>query len=1051
MADEVVKTTLLIDANKALAVIRQINDQMQTTRGAAAQLQKAVSDYSRTLGTSFEKTLADFKALNAQFLSVPQKFTAEGEPIEASRKDITKDVFQEAEALNKTAQAKNAYTTADSKATSANYNFDGSIRQVNKSLAEEALMQQRVAREMNALKTGGQTRTAQGTFGGSIPNFEAQFRSLSTYQSKLKLVQDTIENISKKTGAPIKDVGKELGKSFPTLLKDTNLVSVAVDNLAKKSANLSNSFKSVKQTATQVDLALTKLQKSGKLNFGRDAQQNINSLKDAFKNIKSTTGASFDQIASGMKRMGIESGYVSEALKGVNKEMLQGARGATGFRHNIDLVRTALGTLAAVGIFQILTVITEFFQKGIQSARQFELALYNVANAERILSKQGIGISPQDLRDIVDELQQLAPIFSRVDLTSAVSGIALFTKDLGYTKEQITDLSKAITVLAIRNRAMGLSFEQVQSQVLTGLLTGRAQGIRDLGVSVSESLIQTEALRLGLVKTSKEFDDLTGDVEAQIKAQALLSLVVRSTGDEMQTLDEYLETNDAKLEANKAAWEDLTASAGAFFTTIIPRFDELLGAVQKAVNGVKLLVPVFEAAIKFLFQGLPGKEGYKTFQETFDEIAKERIPQLFPEVPAGMSKMFQEMVGNYLPAAKDTATATLDLQDALNTIDTTKAQNELKDMLKDLEDLQDKMSEKEEDYQLDLARFDEDAARERLDIIEDYNLNVAQAIRKAKLSQKEANDKYRQKELEDERKFQEQMRQLQENFLYNLEDALRERDARQVLRLIDKYNMEKQALINENELRKKAAEENKQREDEERKSNLEETLRTLAEEHAIRLQRFDEESAIKRQRMEEDHAIEMERLRAQLDERIQEAANKIAEEYNVNAEGAQAIYDLLNEYYGTDGALAQLTASGYASMLGQANGFLSALTGVISQYSSMMSAAATIMPAQQSLYDAYNQPGDYEGYAKGGQFIATRPKKIMVGEGGEPELVTVTPLSQLGTGQNGISGANGLNGNNGQTQISVMVDLSPDLEARVIEKSLDGAAEVISQVRRSKA
>jgi hypothetical protein len=373
-----------------------------------------------------------------------------------------------------------------------------------------------------------------------------------------------------------------------------------------------------------------------------------------------------------------------------------------------------------------------------------------------------------------------------------------------------------------------------------------------------------------------------------------------------------------------------------------------------------------------------------------------------------------------------------------------------------------------------LGRFDEDAATDSARAIQDYNQNVEQANRDGKLAQKEANDKYRQKELEDERKFQEDMRKLQEDFLYGLEDALRERDARQVLRLIDKYNMDKTAMENENALRKAAASENKALEDADKKTQLDEKLRVMAEEQTLKMQRMADDSKLKRDRMEEDHKLEMARMQEQLTERLQLAADKMAEELGLNAEGAKAIFDLLSEYYGTDGALAKLTEGGYAAMLGNASGFLGALQGIVGQYQGIMAGmaggagAASTLGARSSYYSTsglnnapvstygldQNKDDEYiPGYAKGGQFIATRPRKIMVGEGGQPELVQITPMSQIATGQGGSSGANGINGfsgQNGQTQISVSVDLSPDLEARVVNKSLDGMTDVISKVRRSK-
>jgi hypothetical protein len=196
-----------------------------------------------------------------------------------------------------------------------------------------------------------------------------------------------------------------------------------------------------------------------------------------------------------------------------------------------------------------------------------------------------------------------------------------------------------------------------------------------------------------------------------------------------------------------------------------------------------------------------------------------------------------------------------------------------------------------------------------------------------------------------------------------------------------------------------------------------------------------------------------------MDERLLEAANKMAEELGLNQEGAQAIYDLLQSYYGTDGSLAALTSQGYAAMLVNAQDFLGGLMGIVGQYQGLMAQMTGMQIYQQSergsipgglgqqIYQQ-SERGSVPRYAKGGQFITTRPTQFIAGEAG-PEMVTVTPLSQIMDSTN-ITGQAGTRGTDGQTQISVTVDLSPDLEARVISKAMDSTAAVVSQVRRGK-
>jgi hypothetical protein len=62
--------------------------------------------------------------------------------------------------------------------------------------------------------------------------------------------------------------------------------------------------------------------------------------------------------------------------------------------------------------------------------------------------------------------------------------------------------------------------------------------------------------------------------------------------------------------------------------------------------------------------------------------------------------------------------------------------------------------------------------------------------------------------------------------------------------------------------------------------------------------------------------------------------------------------------------------------------------------------------------------------------------------------ISITPLNQIASTANSSFSGSGASGMSGQIQIAV--DLSPDLEARVVEKSMNGVGEIITRVNRSK-
>lgn len=131
---------------------------------------------------------------------------------------------------------------------------------------------------------------------------------------------------------------------------------------------------------------------------------------------------------------------------------------------------------------------------------------------------------------------------------------------------------------------------------------------------------------------------------------------------------------------------------------------------------------------------------------------------------------------------------------------------------------------------------------------------------------------------------------------------------------------------------------------------------------------------------------------------------------------------------------------------------INAVNGVLSQLGSLgardMSTPTPtpVIPGSVTRRHTDNRP--IPEFAEGGSLLATRPTTATFGEGG-PELVNFTPLSRVGKNVGKLFGdTSGMGGVNGT--IRVAVDLSPDLTGRIVEQSMDGVAEVLSKVNRSK-
>ena len=83
----------------------------------------------------------------------------------------------------------------------------------------------------------------------------------------------------------------------------------------------------------------------------------------------------------------------------------------------INLVKTALHILVASAIFAVINAFQQLFSMAIKGLRELETATYNLINAERTLSEQGIAITPKGLDETIKKLQELDPLLSRIQAT----------------------------------------------------------------------------------------------------------------------------------------------------------------------------------------------------------------------------------------------------------------------------------------------------------------------------------------------------------------------------------------------------------------------------------------------------------------------------------------------------------------------------------------------------------------------------------------------------------------------------------------------------------
>lgn len=806
----------------------------------------------------------------------------------------------------------------------------------------------------------------------------------------------------------------------------------ALKDVQAAAGNTAAVLDSLKNTVANVFKGFNALDFSKSSNYSK----NITSLMSGIKTISLATGESIQDVGKviGQTFNNIPKVAITDAIKGLNNEL----RGTEGAAHRavrgLDAVRIALGAIVAMIVFQAIQAIQNFFRSAVQGASDLEMGIYRLAKAERSLSEAGIEISPQGMQEGMEELQKQFNFLSNVDITKLLGNVSLLTKELKLNEDQIIQLSKAIVYLNI-NSQENEDILQTSQKVITAMITGQARGVAALGLSFSDNALQAKAMEMGILKAGEAVSKLTDAQKAQVK----LAITIDTAGldnaqQAMQDIIDYENTFEGKTNTLKSTWEDFTASLGQFINPILESFTSIANIAIPKIQAITVTIENLVikwmsymagvyAAIVALFSGGGIQGAIQSFVATFQQNMQVLNDMFFPAS---------------LAEKVDTVTASVDdLTDSMADLQAAMGEAKFDDLLKDLEEFQQKATSLINDFNTKIARMFQDFNLDRKRDLEDYNRDVQQVHDDFARRRAEAEQKYRNNELDAEAKFQERLRQLRERFLYNLEDALHERDARQVLRLIREYQMEKQGLINEEALRKEAAIREHQAEMDRLRQEEADRLRLMAEEFELKQQRAAEDFAIKLERERQEHEQDMADLKTRIDERLKLFAEKLAEELGLREGGADAIYQLLQKYYGANGFFDQLYNYSAESMAARAQEMLTMLQSIVAQYQQTIaaigglgSAPRIVTPGGLGSAPNYPQPLPPSGGGLGSaprtnSFSAFRPPSLSMGMGG-------------GRGE----GAGG--------QIGIEVILSPDLEARVVENSVNAVADVITKVRRTK-
>lgn len=767
--------------------------------------------------------------------------------------------------------------------------------------------------------------------------------------------------------------------------------------------------------------------------LGASVDTRIKTIGDAALNFGEKWGMSGSAAVSILKQADAEMSTVSDrsvvfgsvgpqAWKDVGSAVKTAENDMNAFEHGIDFIRVALGTLSAMLIFQVVQSIRQTFTEAISYANEYTKALYNVQVAQDILAKSGIAITQKDLLDTATQIEKTYGVFSHVDMVSAVSNAALLTREFGFSKDQISQIVQIAAALSLGPGGGGPTNISNQIEQLTRALTsGTAPAaLSKLGVDVKGTSEEVKALELSLYGTTTALTD-------QQKAAATLQVLYEHMQGPIKEFGSYQDTLPGKVDHLSTSWKNFLTDLGGLFNIIkavaIPVIDEIVQGWEKGVKIIAGLDAIMLAAIDTLgfFQ--------RTGITSIDELAKH-----FNDA----KQKFYDTLTSGITMPADTATSALD-NTATAVKDLSKLNvDSLANSISNFAERAAQLSENLQNQQTDsLNAYLTKSSRSE----QDYLISVNNTIQEYNNRRHNIEQTYRNNEKDAEAKFQEQMRQLREKYLFDLEDALRNRDARQVLRLMAQYNMQKTNLTNQFNDEQAARRRQYQQELADAKQQEQQKLQQMAQAEALKQQRMLEDYNTEKAKQQRQYDQQLADLKQSWNDRLLQEAQSLGKQYGLNDSQVQQLYQLLLQYYGPSGYFDKLYDYSYQSLLSRAQALVQAISQIINSVGAELNSVGgpNVSTGHRNTYRA-----------SGGIDIVSSPTTTgygaTYGEAG-PEAHIFIPLGGSGLIPS-LSASGGGGGTGGRATIEVV--LSPDLEARITENTLAQGADIITRVMRSK-
>jgi hypothetical protein len=662
----------------------------------------------------------------------------------------------------------------------------------------------------------------------------------------------------------------------------------------------------------------------------------------------------------------------------------------------------ALQMAFGLGVFQIVNSVINIIKGGVQDGLDFAQSMFLINSAVSEMRGAGVDVQFQDLSNIVTELGPKLQAFSNLDLSKAVGQVAALGGQFGATAAQISTLTEFAAVASERMGGDIYTNAQTVTAALEDMTTQMSRRVLTMtGMQISAQEIYNEAVQLGIDNGAKTYQNLTNEE----KLQAGISLIEQQRADWQKWEAEYQGTALGKAKDLSAAWQNLWTGWGAAITNLMPQLTGMFDYVVAYLAMVSGYLQTEIDAVKAFLSGNPmdwsqfmaeananAEQVYKlyTFPAPRSPTTSSTTPLGTPPATSGLSAQDQ------LKVEADMEKQIIDLHDS-----------EAAALEKIATDLGNKLIDITTKYDRAIVAEDVQAQNERQKIYDQTAESLATAAEHERLSDLEAQQKY-----------QEDLQNLKDSFQANLEDALRARDAKTVIHLIEEYDNQKLEKARQYKDDQTLREENYKQEIEDIKRqeqfNLQELAIQVAERKAALKVQADQEAAdakLNAQRQTDAETVD-------IGNRIKAWEDGLKLQYDITDAQMKAITENVNAYLGKNGYIDQI-------------------------YTYIIERMAQVYAALGAGTDTPLGYGHGNGMAAGGSLFANKPTSVTFGEAG-PELAMFLPLgSNFGSPSASFAGGGGAGGS---LQLQLLLD--PNLEARIVQTSLNNVALTIDRVQR---